>query len=382
MRRRTLIGLACGAAAVAAVAAFACIPDLPALPSAPAATGPYCGDGIIQLDAGEHCDPGDTGVAAPPGCTPACQIACPGGLVYLDHCYYRGGDVANLQQASSACDTNNGYVLTVESPDEWAFVLDGAPYGAREPFWINLTATDSTAGYTTVGKVDKPGWRQVICPGCFAEDLDAAAPLPVFPGYPANTFGCVFGDKADPETWFGAPCFLPIGDAGQLHAHVLCERDPPGSYADPSCAPGGLCFTLPSTYPGKRYAYFPESPTTTWVYASQTCASLQGTLVVLQSRDEREELWEALLEISPAPQRIWLGLAFDASANAWVWDDGVAADDSDAYPEPWAENRPIPQQRPGATDRAYDLDQPSFVDTQLASNGQLNQAAFVCEFRK
>jgi Lectin C-type domain len=382
---RTLIGLACGTAAVAAVVAFACIPDLPALPptpDAPAVLGPYCGDGIIQLDAGEHCDPGDAGVVPPPGCTPSCQIDC-AGFVYLDHCYYRGGDQGSLQNASIACGTDDGYVITVESQDEWAFVLDGSPFDPREPFWINLTGTDSTVGYTTFGEVDKPGWRQGICSGCFAETVDGAAPLPVLPGFPANTFDCVVGDKADPDTWFSVPCFLPLpNDAGPpiKPPHVLCERDPSGSYADPNCTSGGLCFTLPATYPAKRYTYFPGAQT--WDEAEGSCAKLGGALLVVQTRDEREELWEALLKVSPVPQRIWLGLSLDASANVWVWDDGVLADEPDAYPEPWAVNRPIPQTRPGASTHAFDLDQQSAVDTQLANNGQLGTAAFVCEFRR
>lgn len=372
---------------MAAVVAIACIPDLPALPPSPdgplAPVGPYCGDGIIQLDAGEHCDPGDTGVATLPGCSPSCQIECPNGFVYLDHCYYRAGDQVSLQNASSACQNQSGYALTIESADEWDFVVDAAPFGAREPFWIGLAGSDSTIGYAAAGGVDKPGWRQGICSGCYAEDVDGAAPLPVFPGFPANTFGCVVGDKADTDTWFGVPCFLPLpDDAGlAIKPHVICERDPPGSYADPNCTPGGFCFTLPATYPGKRYEYFSQAQS--WDVAASYCAGLKGSLLVVQTRDEREELWEALLKLPSAPLRIWLGLTFDGSANVWTWDDGVNADDPDGYPEPWGVNQPaeLPPRGAGAI-HAYDFDRISVVDTQLAVNGQLASAAFVCEFRQ
>src|SRR5579863_639703 len=74
-----LIQVAVGASAGAMVAAGACIPDLPqdqTVPPPPASGG-TCGDGYIDLAAGEECDPGVPD-AASLGCSDRCKVTCSG----------------------------------------------------------------------------------------------------------------------------------------------------------------------------------------------------------------------------------------------------------------------------------------------------------------
>ena len=104
---------------------------------------------------------------------------------------------------------------------------------------------------------------------------------------------------------------------------VLCEREPVGVHW--TTCDAGICIELVATHATKRYVYQdgllpPEQ-------AEAQCHALGGSLVVLQSRDEREQLWLELTRLPVAPSRIWIGLAADAGTDAeagslsWVWDD-------------------------------------------------------------
>jgi hypothetical protein len=78
------------------MAIMSCLPDIsPAKPAGFDGGGEggvvvvppaQCGNGVIELDAGEQCDPGEAGAI---GCS-SCQIACEGGFVddTSGHCYF------------------------------------------------------------------------------------------------------------------------------------------------------------------------------------------------------------------------------------------------------------------------------------------------------
>jgi hypothetical protein len=109
------------------------------------------------------------------------------------------------------------------------------------------------------------------------------------------------------------------------------------------------------TWGRKSYVFQPNPQTAD--AAEGACERLGGTLVVLQSRDEREQLWHELSQLSlitQVPSQFWVGLSMrateDGGAEAWVWDDKTLADAPDAYPPPWAVDQP---REAGAGPRAY-----------------------------
>jgi hypothetical protein len=157
-----------------------------------------------------------------------------------------------------------------------------------------------------------------------------------------------------------------------------------------------MCFDLVWTYGKKTYVYgFNPLPADA---AEQTCRALGGRLIVLRSRDEREQLWKELVNQSfvPTPVSVWIGLskgpvsgvadagidgdASDAAsgggtASGWIWDDDASAD---AYPSPWGWGRP----HTGESTRAYLYsEQPAASDNTLARNDGPMPAAlpYVCE---
>ncbi|MDP9151188.1 MAG: hypothetical protein M3O36_14770, partial [Myxococcota bacterium] len=126
MTRRTALALGvCAAAAPLVIAA--CIPDLPADRASP--SGPTCGDGYIDVESGEECDPGTslTGVAVLGGCTADCRMQCPAGLVWTKngHCYQlASATAAGLQEAIRGCSSLAAHVVTFASEAELSAIAD------------------------------------------------------------------------------------------------------------------------------------------------------------------------------------------------------------------------------------------------------------------
>ena len=373
---------ACASGAVLAV--FACIPDLPPVgstpseasvdapivqESAPPPASPKCGDGIIQLDRGEECDPGGNVPAdaaddvTSAGCNRKCEFVCPGFLwSQNNHCYTLDVRQAAAldEQASVYCQDIgvNAHVVTLASEDELTAVV-----GALNPgdFWVGFEpALSGSNAYTSLALFE-PGWSPT-CPGCFAHTDNPTSPLP---GAAAGT-GCVEA-LPDAAAWQQYPC------SAAPKIGVVCEREPTGLLTQRCDA--GVCIDLPSTHPQKRYVYVATKLGGDGAEAA--CETLGGTLVVLESRDEREQLWYALERMGGTPGEFWIGMAQQQN-GVWAWADDAGAD---AYPSPWGNKQPD-----GNGSRAYLLQQtavdPTPLDTTLAHNALDVVSAkltFVCQ---
>jgi hypothetical protein len=367
------IGFACTSAAGGVLAVMACIPDLPnneaapqdgSLPGADAAR-PFCGDGIIDIQSGEQCDPG---AAGSPYCASDCKVVCDGGVVWPPnyHCYF---DVplgaASLNEAiNQRCTGGGAHVVTFASEQELDAVVGAIDAGE---FWVGLSFDPTANGYTAVHSLE-PGWEPG-CPGCFAHVADAAQPMP------GEQNECVEGFSDLDASWQGYPCTSDAGPRRRIHA--VCEREPVGSLQRACIDAGISCIELAWTASSKRYVYFHNAAPPDGVdgSAEQTCASLGGSLVVLQSRDEREQLWKAV-GATQAQSELWIGLSVPDGGTSWVWDDDASAD---AYPPPWGIRMP---REPGGS-RAYLFQNggtPAIVDDTLARNpGAPADFPFVCQ---
>jgi hypothetical protein len=330
---RALAGAA-AAVALVVVAAAACIANLP--PNGPAATAAAvsaessCNDGYIDLSIGEQCDPGpapgDAGLA---GCTAQCTVQCPGGFVWArnNHCYVpAAGTAATLDmEAITKCAAMGGHVVTFASESEFQAVARTFDAGA---FWVGLEPADPA--YDSVVAYE-PGWS-ATCSGCFAHTDDPTVALVRSDVEPeAGTADCVEGvTGADAGPWLRYPC------TGAPPLHVICEREPVGVQSEQCDA--GVCLDVVATFGTKHYVYEdqPASPDA----AQQTCQSLGGRLVTLDTRDEREQLWLQLSRLteSPSPSAIWIGLSLGRDGGSgWTWDDGEPVD---ARPSPWGDREP------------------------------------------
>ena len=380
---------------------FGCIPDLPAervsdaagpafdsglAPAADAAVEAAvargCGDGYIDLEAGEQCDP--NAVGAPSAvCSATCRVLCPSGFVWMrnNHCYLVAGTSTDLTpDAVSACDTLSGHVVTFASEAEFEAVEQGLALSTADPiYWVGLT-TSAGRSYVSVVTNYEPGWDPT-CPGCYAHAVNPKVALPryidpVDGGLSSQSCVGASPDQHDPN-WRQRPC-----SSSSLKTRVICEREPIGAQFTPCEA--GICVDLVATYGAKRYVIVTQAATAD--VAEQSCASLGGRLVVLQSRDEREQLWLQISRSPPQLYRIWIGLSqkdggsVDDAGDSWVWDDGTEADSPDGYPSPWGDHLPATL---GTTSRAYMRAYMGEIDDTLARNDEEAQIVqtlpFVCE---
>lgn len=364
VRRWALIAVG---AAIAIGCAAACLPDLVVAPMTPPPLTHPCGDGFTDLDAGEQCDPGANAADAAAltiGCTGACTIACEGGKIGANgHCYFRAPDDSF---ASSPCGSS-AHVVTIASQEELSSLVTIVP--ESEPFWVGLLFDDAKTKYNSVN--DEPGWSGA-CGGCFAITASDAGFVQGAPTGP-----CVTATLNALAPWAEAPC--------SVKHHVICEREPPGSLSDP-CADftgTGGCVSLRGTKDsGKRYLFVSERATAS--EADTQCRKLSsGSLVVFESREEREQLMRELAEMTLPlpPSRFWIGLARSSDADAgWIWDDGTPATPSGIYPLPWADSEP----KPGiGVARAFADRNLSSYDRQLAhvSDQATTQDSYVCQYR-
>ena len=100
-----------------------------------------------------------------------------------------------------------------------------------------------------------------------------------------------------------------------LTIHVLCRARAGWGLHFRSCD-GGVCIDLVYTAGKKRYVFVADPMGAH--DAEAYCAARGGTLVVLESRDEREQLWhEARPARSRLPVKVWIGLATD-DAGTWT----------------------------------------------------------------
>ena len=374
------VGLSTAIAAV--VAAGACLPDLAVIPEEAATITPFrgCGDGIIATladgtDSGESCDPG--GDAQVSGCK-NCQITCPSSFIdpKSGHCYFVAGSDSSYPDAVTRCKAERAHVVTLASAEEIAYVRNLAADEAG--YWVGLSRSTPLGEAYESARPEEPGFPSPPdnggaslgpCPGCFGVGADAG----VFPGTEpdASTASarCVASRGG---TWFQVPC------AGTSRPTV-CEREPLGVRTVEDCIIGGFCFTVPATAGIKSYlvvvsASDPES-------AALTCAGLDGgSLAVMDTREEREQIAHEILARYPeeVEQQLWIGLVEDG--GAWSWEDGVVAGEG-GRPLPWGNGQPGVAP---AGARAYMRLAATAYDTQLAYADSTSSAAsrlYICQRR-
>lgn len=380
---------ACLLAAGTAIVAAACIADLPPdvslRPDAGgSANASFCGDGYIDIEAGEQCDPGlGAGPSAVTECSPSCRVQCPSGHVGSsnNYCYQLAGNTASLAEARTRCDTlsREDNVVTFASEAEFSELAAWVHGTEAGPLWVGLL--QGTFSHFPIPEFE-PGWAPT-CSGCYAHTSEAGARLPLFidagtDGAPPPTQACVvaFSDTSTYASWYQMAC-----GQGVSRIHAVCKRKPVGMHSRPCEA--GVCIELVKTHGKKRYI-FQSSPVTADEARSQ-CQALGGRLMVLESSEEREQLWHELSLFMVPPARLWIGLAQsagdadggDAGVSTWAWDDGTPAEGPDAYVPPWGDGQPTDA---GSSPRAYLSYDPLALDNTLARNAGRLPSPFVCQF--
>ena len=353
MRRRSLAS-ALLVAPIALVLAAACLPDLTALRGAPdagedasAVTG-GCGDGFIDDDAGESCDPRDLAATT---CT-NCVVQCPGTIDPASrHCYYVARTDATYTDAKAACTASGGHVVTIGSDHEADFV---DRLSASSPYWVGVSYQAGLGGYGAEVTTEPGFLADAGCPGCYVPALTASD----------GGTECVVSSAGG---WRLSSC--------SATATTVCEREPVGLRS--FYCQGPYCATVTFTLGTKRYLLYRENGARTASEAAAECAGFDGgRLAVFGSREEREQIVDEVLRLrerslEPASFTAWIGIASDG--GTWTWDDGTPVDDG-GRPSPWGAARPD-----ASAQRAFIRVGPAFFDSQLAQTGDDVARPFICE---
>jgi Lectin C-type domain len=335
--------------ASAAGLAASCLPDLETT-NEPRPTKPssgVCGDGIIDLDAGEQCDPGVRD-ASIPGCTSDCKLDCDAGNLpaYIDpssnHCYFLLSLEAGTREAGNGCQAFGAHVITIGDPSEQEAVSGNlTPTPKTTEFWLDLGKNPHDGGPQTYSAVtDEPGLaRNNVCRGCYGpvSPVEGGVLLPD-PTHPGGDNRCVTWILGGGARWYATDC--------EASFPTICEREPPGSRRY-DCS-GGLCFTVQAdpASPATHYLYDPTPMTD--VQAAALCAKLndpeagtKATLVLFHNQEQREQVFYELLQLPPAlgtPTDFWIGYTSTTNTKGaleWVWDNGGRE-----YPSQWGSLEP------------------------------------------
>jgi cysteine-rich repeat protein len=350
--------------------AVSCIPDL-VFPAPDAGiTAPICGDGIVDPDRGEECDPGN--LAGTPACSKDCKVICLPPRVLSSvtkHCYWKASDaVSDALVAVQTCALQGGHVVTYGSAEE----LDDAPDVARA-HWVGLKYEQDADAYKSAVP-EEPGWAGSRCTGCYANtDNKNEVLFPKPPGLPPGVFQCVVAPAKGEGRWIQIPC------TGSTQTPALiCESEPQGAGARP--CEGGVCAQVHATR--KKYLFVPTP--VSQEEAARRCGERKMQLVMFDSNEERAQLVRALLpQVQGGTLVFWIGLSRgllpDAgSASAFFWDDGVSLAGS-SRPLPWGNNQPLSASEKV---RAFVVAGGGGYDTQLSHvDSASTPRPFVCEGR-
>jgi hypothetical protein len=273
-------------------------------------------------------------------------------------------------------------VVTFASDEEFQAVTRQFDAGV---FWVGLGPQGGQpvgSHYTPIDVSYEPGWSP-RCTGCYAFTNDPNVPLVPFSDAStgdAGPAGCIVASSDPQQPWKQYPCSVAtVSSLRVMPPRVICEFEPVGKQS--RLCDAGVCIELAYTHPVKHYVY--QSNSVSADQAERACNAIGGRLVVLQSRDEREQLWRELSRLPTPPSQVWIGLSQASSVrpfspSQWKWDDDASVD---AYPSPWGDLQPI-NSIPGTLSLRAFLWHQSGADDTLAHNDQPSRALpnpYVCE---
>jgi hypothetical protein len=367
-------------------------------PGDPSKETPCCGDGVIELDAGETCDPLQ---GSSPYCSKDCHVVCDkpdgGAAVKLglnDHCYLLFPGETDQADAGGICKNVGGHIVTFAGQEELDEVVGydttNPSLDVDQPFWVGLQRHGQTgAPYFSVNPPE-PGWAPGrACPGCYVPGGGNPEELPVADAGDAGPLACMSATSQSRPRAQASGC--------NARAAVVCEREPVGSITVPCPSKTkdvGKCFDLVATYTADKHYFFSgtlqqDNPVAAESYCNNNCGgngSPSGNLVVLQTPDEREQLVAELSQLGQISaeenSKFWIGLSVQAGTDGgleWQWDDKTFLSMS-GYASVWGAGGPLGPP-PLKSYRAY-LALSTLYDVGLAHAAETpgQHLPFVCQW--
>ncbi|XP_026542175.1 macrophage mannose receptor 1-like [Notechis scutatus] len=225
---------------------------------------------------------------------PKCQK---GWKRYGFYCYLIGKTLGTFSEAKTSCETNHGFLISVENRFEQAFLTSQIGHRPEKYFWIGLSdvANPGTFNWTNGDTIQFTHWNAKMPgpnPGCVAMKTGEAAGL-----------------------WDVVNCEERAAFLCKHLAEGVTPPPIPRATPPPPCPEGwtasptrNVCF---KAYKVKR----PEKKT--WYEAHYFCTSIGGDLASFHNRQE----FILLNELSQYKMS-WVGLRIMDSSPGYTWTDG------------------------------------------------------------
>ncbi|XP_063158089.1 macrophage mannose receptor 1-like [Candoia aspera] len=225
---------------------------------------------------------------------PKCQK---GWKRYGFYCYLIGQIPGTFSEAKTSCETNQGFLISVENRFEQAFLTSQIGHRSEKYFWIGLSdvAYPGTFNWTNGDPVQFTHWNVEMPgpnPGCVAMRTGDAAGL-----------------------WDVVPC--------EERAAFLCKQlaagvtPPPIPRTTPSLpCPRGWAASPTRNVCFKAYIQ-KKAEKKSWYDAYDFCKSIGGDLTSVHSEEE-----QILINQLSGREEIWIGFRSLDTSTGFTWSDG------------------------------------------------------------
>ncbi|KAM3929237.1 macrophage mannose receptor 1-like [Leptodactylus fuscus] len=232
---------------------------------------------------------------------------------HSEYCYVIGESPGTFTEASSTCNNNGAFLLTVEDRSEQAYITSLIGFRPEKYFWTGLSDTEDRNTFTwaneeevlyTHWNADMPGRRQ----GCVAMTSGNKAGL-------WEVINCEEKAKYLCKKWAQGviPPPLPIKTP-----EPTCPSD--WTPSDHSC----FMFYSSENYDKK-----------TWLEARDFCRAIGGDLPSVTSKNKEQVLETLIRSRGIYRMETWIGLVKGNPDEGFTWSDGSSL----SY-ENWADGRP------------------------------------------
>ncbi|KFW86143.1 Macrophage mannose receptor 1, partial [Manacus vitellinus] len=221
---------------------------------------------------------------------------------YGTYCYFIGHVPATFSEANTTCEGEEGYLATVESRYEQAYLTSLVGLRPEKYFWLGLSDVenqgtfrwaDGEAASFTHWDAGMPG----SSPGCVAMRTGTAAGL-------WDVLDCETKQKYICKQWAKGATIPPITTTALV----------------PTCPEGWIS----NNHRSSCFKCFHRSHTNkkSWFEARDFCRQIGGDLVSINSKEEIPLLIKAIYAFHCSFETVWLGIFSLNPDEGFAWSDG------------------------------------------------------------
>ncbi|NXN35615.1 MRC1 protein, partial [Rhinoptilus africanus] len=221
---------------------------------------------------------------------------------YGTYCYFIGRVPATFSEANTTCEGEGGYLATVESRYEQAYLTSLVGLRPEKYFWLSLSDMEDpgTFRWANGEAVSFTHWDAAMPgskPGCVAMRTGTAAGL-------WDVLDCETKQKYICKQWAKGATAPPIPTTAPV---PTCPEGWVSNHHSSSCF---KCF------------YRSNTKKKSWLEARDFCRQIGGDLVTINSEDEILLLRSAMYGAGCSFKRVWLGIFSLNPDEGFAWSDG------------------------------------------------------------